>query len=305
MKYKYLFITIILTLCSCKNDDNKLINCESIKEDFFSMNFYYEKSPGEDILSYEGIIDGYQNYFKENRFYNYLFEKDNRINKYYYVYLNENIINKYENENIKYSYDYIDGYFFEKYSLSKEFNINNLKLCSSDNFKFKNKYNNYILVACYETSLITLKNNYSLKKEENLIFEFLNNVIIENKKDLNTIIYYDKNEYFVSGENDILNTKFINSSFFGISYSIYKYGNFISQIYNIDNKKYIKLQRYDYNLDGNKIDLLDKNINFKENFVNDYFGIYKDEFLSAYYKDIAEDDNYAYFSLDILKEYMK
>lgn len=301
-KFNILLVSLFI-ITSCKNNTNNLIKINDSKE-FLSINFSYKQNPGDDIMGYYGLIDGYINEYKENRFYNYLINFNNKVNKYYYVYLKEDIIKKYENEYNKYDINDIDGYFLNSYSNSKDYDINNLELYNSINFEFNKKINNKKLVACFASMNSTLNYNYSLKESLNKEYEIIYNVSLINKKIENIKNIYEGN-YFVSGENDILNTNYLNSSFIGVTYSIYNFGNYINKIEEVDNKEVLSLKRYVYDLDGNKIDLLDDSFDFKNNYIKDYYKDYKKEFLNVYYKEDSVNKDYGYFLLDTLKEYFK
>lgn len=304
-KLNFLLLSLLLlNISSCKSDsffDNEIID-EDSKTTFYNAKMDFD-FPGRDILSYEYFVQGYEegHYLDDTkRFYNYTMNYNYKNNGYYFVYLNKNTIKKIEKKDIfiKYDSSYLNGFFLDYLKTYEDnFSLDNIKVFKNNEFKFKKSYKNYKLIAVFESSLINVKENISKKEIINRDYELLNCLRVKDK----TISYFyflDDGDYIYSC-SQIDNKNYLFYPEISLSYADYFDQPYNSKIYNINNKEYIIFRRY-----SGDLDYLDENGEFDSYLYQDYYGKYKKEFLSAYYKRVNEKSSTGYFSLDKIKEFI-
>lgn len=297
-----------LTISSCSNnffiyEDNGFLKT------LVNFDYYLYQTVGEHDLSYEYFFKGYSNedYFNQhNRFYSYTFDFDHDISTFYYIYLKDECFNKFNDGN-EYDSNFINGHFLNSYNNYFKGDYSKLKIYKNEEFKYFNRVKNYKLIAVLESYEITCLNNLSNKTDVNKKYNVLNNLIIKNKK----MEYKWKNKYekaiytcYAIDDQYYLNFPNIQTSYLNGYYANNFY--FSSNIYNIDNKEYVLMKRYDYYFDK-IIDYLDESINYEEissPYIIDLFGDYKKEALSAFCKLKEGSNSYGYYSLDMIKEFL-
>lgn len=310
----------LIFLCGC----NKSVNYEeitdlSLKEEVASFvgvasKKEYEPVPGDYTQGYSfynSLINGEINQNKRVYSYIYDFSIDKEDKEYYLIYLNKDIVNKLNEDNLSNEL-IINNYFLYLYNeeitnknISTDFKL--YKVDSVENISYS--IDNYQIISVFESNEFYLKENLSTKETINEKKEYLSTIYLQfnDSKKVSLIEENDnyENEYLVTNYEDILSNTLVYD--FAISNDLSSEYKIFKEIKSYENSEVISLKRY-YFYNGETLDLLKDDLTEYSDIV-DYFGEYKEEFLDSYVIDLSSINSsyspyYSYFSLDKLKDYM-